>query len=98
MNNEMVAQLTELTRQVALLNSCAQLNNEACGICGIFSHGANMFLQNVYKPKQINYMNANQPRPCFDPYASTCNPRWRSHPNFVGHSALKACNCTVFIK
>ena len=40
--NEIVAQLTALTRQVTLLNSQAQPINEACGICGIFSHRANM--------------------------------------------------------
>ena len=28
-------------------------------------------------------MNANQPKPHFDPYANTYNPRWRSHPNFL---------------
>ena len=32
--------------------------------------------------KQINYMNANQPKQHFDPNTNTYNPRWRSHPNF----------------
>ena len=60
--NEMAAQLTALTQQVALLNSRAQPNNEVCGLCGTFGHGANMCPQNVYKPEQINFMNANQPK------------------------------------
>ena len=81
-NNKMAAQLTELIRKVALLNSRAQLNNEVCGICGIFGHRANMCPQSVYEPDQINYMNVNQPRLHFDPYANTYNPIWRSHPNF----------------
>ena len=54
MNNDMVAQLTVLIRQVALLNNRAQPNNEAHGICGVFSHGVDMCPQNLYKPEQIN--------------------------------------------
>ena len=42
MNNGMATQLTKLTRQVGLLNSRAQPNNEVCEICGAFGHGANM--------------------------------------------------------
>ena len=41
-NNEMVSQLIELIRQVSLLASRAQQNNEVCGLCGAFGHGANM--------------------------------------------------------
>ena len=82
MNNEMAAQLTALTRQVALLNSRAQRNNEVCGLCGAFGHGANTCPHNVYEPEQVNFMNVNQPRQCFDLYSNTYNPRWRSHPNF----------------
>ena len=35
-NSKMVEQLTELTRQVAHLNSCAQPSNKVCGLCGVF--------------------------------------------------------------
>ena len=41
-NNEMITQLTTLTLQVALLNSQAKPNNEVCGLCGAFGHGANI--------------------------------------------------------
>ena len=53
-----------------------------CVDYGAFGHVANICPQNVYEPEQINYMNANQPRQRFDPYANTYNLRWRSHPNF----------------
>ena len=46
-NNGMAPHLTELMRQVALLNSYAQPNNEVCGLCGGFGHGANMCPHNV---------------------------------------------------
>ena len=81
-SNDMTAQLTKLMRQVTLLNSQAQLNNEVYGIYGTFGHGANMCPQNLHEPEQVKFMNANQLRPHFDPYAKTYNPRWRSHPNF----------------
>ena len=58
-DNGMTTQLTELTRQVALLNSCAQPNNEFCEIYGVFSHGANMCPQSLYELEQINYTNTN---------------------------------------
>ena len=61
-NNEMAKHLTTLTRQVALLNSRVQPNNEVCGLCGALGHGANMCPQNIYEPEQVNFMNANQPR------------------------------------
>ena len=38
--------------------------------------------QNLYEPKQVNFMNTNQLRPHFDPYANTNNLGRRSHPNF----------------
>ena len=81
-NNEMAAQLTKLTRQVAFLNSRTQQSNEVCRFCGLFGQRANMCLQNLYEPEQVNYTDANQPRPCFDPYSNTYNHGWRSHPNF----------------
>ena len=37
-NNGMITQLTELTRQVSSFNSHAQPNNEVCGIFGVFGH------------------------------------------------------------
>ena len=61
-NNGMEAQLIELTRQVALHNSRAQPDNEVYGICCIFGYGANLYPQNMYEPKKVNYMDANQPR------------------------------------
>ena len=76
------AQLTEVTQQVALLNSRAQPNNEVCGICCVFGHGANMCPHNMYEPEQLNFMNVSQPMPRFDPYTNTYNLGWRSHPNF----------------
>ena len=82
MNSGMAAQLIELTRQVSLLNSRAQSTNEVCGLCGAFGHGANICPQNMYESEQINYMNANQPKPRFDPYTNTYNPGWRSYLNF----------------
>ena len=46
-NNGMASQLTKMTRQVTLLNSRAQPNNEVYGLCGGFGHGANMCPQSV---------------------------------------------------
>ena len=81
-NNRMATQLTTLTRQVTLLTSRAQPINKACGICGIFSHEANVCPQSLYEPEPVNYLNANQPKQHFDPYANTYNPGQMSHPNF----------------
>ena len=89
-NNEMATQLTELIRQVALLNSCTQSSNEACGLCGVFGHRANMCPHNLYELEQVNFMNANQPRSCFDLYSNTYNPGWRSYPNFSRRNNTQA--------
>ena len=50
-NNEMTAQLTELTRQIALLNSRAQPSNKVCGLCGAFGHKVNMCPHNLHEPE-----------------------------------------------
>ena len=62
MNNDMATQLIVLTRQVALLNSRAQSNNEVSGSCGVFGHGASMCPQNFYEQEQVNFMNIDQLR------------------------------------
>ena len=46
--------------------------------------------QNLYELEQIKFMNANQPRPCFDPYSNTYNLGWRSHPNFSWRNNTQA--------
>ena len=51
MNNEITTQFTMLTRKVALINSRTQPNNELCGLCGAFSHGANICPQNLHEPQ-----------------------------------------------
>ena len=81
-SNDMEAQLIELTRQVAFLNSQAQPNSEVCGVCGTVGHGANVCLSSLFESEEVNYMETNQPRQHYDLYSNTYNPGWRSHLNF----------------
>ena len=88
-NQEMAMQIAELTKQVKLLAAGGSRNvpnQEVCGICGIFGHGANVcsavFDSCADEEEQVNALEGFQPRVRNDPFSNTYNPGWRNHPNF----------------
>ncbi|XP_048229053.1 uncharacterized protein LOC125369824 [Ricinus communis] len=78
-NSEMAIQLTELTKQVNILTSIKNSqNNEVYDICGIYGHSTNVcssfnnYRGNMYD--QTNLMDSYQPmHPMNDPYSNTYN-------------------------
>nr|XP_023883880.1 uncharacterized protein LOC111996162 [Quercus suber] len=95
------ARLDNLTRKVEALalgrgmNSINQVQSKSCSICASPMHTTRMCPSAVGYPdfytKQANALN-NYGKPFASPFSETCNPNWRSHPNFSWRSGKKVDN------
>ena len=83
-SNEVQQQLVQLTKQVALLPTQTNTNNDQYGLYSNMGHGTEAcpYQGETTGPEQVNVLGAYQQRPRFDPNSNTYNPGWRSHPNF----------------
>ena len=78
---QQIASLTSLVRQMAVGN---MQTVKACGICSVVGHPTDMCPTLQEEPiEQVNMVGGfpGQPQRKYDPYSSTCNSRWRDHPN-----------------
>ncbi|XP_030959018.1 uncharacterized protein LOC115980963 [Quercus lobata] len=78
---QQIVSLTFLVRQMAVRNMQIV---KVCGICLVVGHPTDMCPTLQEEPiEQVNMVGGfpGQPQRKYDPYSSTCNSRWRDHPN-----------------